>query len=296
MFVYVCWGTVLLLMLLRWVFAIHFKVFVYSDKVWELLFAVLMPLPGILILLRSRTKKIVYDKPRARHAVLGFAFFTTLLMIVFSQNFMSSYFAKLQEVNRVEDIARYPRVRFYRIKQYQLALGGTGTYIDVSYSSSYKKGEKRRQGETNKKLNYAAYVVTPMMGDTTQFNYFKAPKYWLGLDFAQRFDYNIPEQEKELRFRELNSYGEQQAAEFKYERPDHFENYPQSYDEKSYKHAIGYKVNRVPEDYMVLRPVYRRFEDRTGNTLFMVFAVFGIGSVLFALLLTGGDFVTQDPV
>lgn len=70
-FIYVCWGTTLLLMLLRWLFAIEFPVLDYADRTWEETFAVVMPWPGILVFLLKHVWSLEFRRANGRFGIRG---------------------------------------------------------------------------------------------------------------------------------------------------------------------------------------------------------------------------------
>jgi len=283
MFAYVCWVTTLLLVMLRWVFAIHFKIFDFSDKFWEIWMPFLAPVPGVLLVLPIKTKAIVYRNKKYKRGLPMISYMVIVAMLVISQKFTTAYFGELRQVKTVNEIDRHPLVKYYKIEYYVLPQRWMGRFVKVSTS-----------GRGRMRLNFDGYAIFPMLSDTSIVDLQKPAKYWYGFHINQRYSNTISEAHKKEYYTHFVQYFLTQAHASAYQKPDHFENLNAGDHQSFYLKSVSDKFYTIPEDAVVLSPVYETYDERTGNLLLWVFGAFGIGTILLAIQLTEGEFYTKE--
>jgi len=279
-FIYVCWGTTLLLMLLRWLFSIKFQLLGYTDRTWEVTFAVVMPWPGMLIFLLKRVWALEFRRANGRFGIIFFTFWTLFAMIMSSQTFISTYVGKLLVVDELSAIAKSKPVRYYHIKNYELDRQHAGLV------STCEKSGKRRK---HQRLNFSVYVSVPLVMDSAAMGRHRS-RYFYAVKFSKSLPINENEGfMKTVRLKEYVAVCLKEIEDRILEKPDHFEYVPDDPQDYQYQRAVAENIYLEQRaEGVILHPIFESYEQRTGITLLVTCCAFGIGSLLLGLMLLSG--------
>lgn len=273
-------GSVITLLLFRWIFAIQFKLIDIKEEIWEIWIPMILPWLTILILLRPRLRILAFKK-EADNRRFFFQIISWIAMampLVFSQTYLTTAVGKLENLYRIEDIGKKPDSRYYKVQQFKVATYFGCSYVDV-----------RTSGKHNNYLNFDVFFTAPIMTDTS-IRFTDIPLAWYGVKYMKQISNRISDAEKESAYRAFIAECLQKIENYTYSVPDHFENIPTSDDRKNFLKAIEQKINRTPDrNLRILIPANEPYAARNGNKLLWLFSSFviGLAVLLFSLIWPG---------
>lgn len=196
------------------------------------------------------------------------------VMLFVSQAYLTIATGSLKELSSITEIGRTADARYYKIKAFSVAPYYGGTYAKVHKSGKY--------GED---LNFDIYFVTPIVQDVSE-KISGTPKTWYAVSFSKRTSNWIGKAEKEKRYRVFYYESLAKMNKYDFHALDHFERIPASNEKDNYLKAIQSRVQQsAVNDFIVLKPIQNRYEDRNGNKLAWIFGSFGIGLAVLLLAL-----------
>lgn len=280
-FLAVTFGTVFGLALLRWLLCIQFSLLDIKEEIWVLWIPLIFPWIPITIWLRQRfriltVKKGDADKARFFFQIISWGVMTVMLLV--SQNYLTTSTGKLETLSNIKDIDDIEKVRYYKLTNFSVDKHFSGAYTDF-----------RTSGKYNQHLNFDIYFVTPFVADTTQ-HIPDIPKHWYGIKYKEQISNRISKEEKERKYKEFYDECNQKMNNYNFHSLDHFERKPKSDDRINFLKAIEARTEQpTDESFIVLEPVQETYESRNGNKFAWIFGSFGIGFgvLLFSLLFPG---------
>lgn len=274
-FAAICWGPLLLLVLLRYIFEIRFKVFALDENIWEVVLAIIIPLPGLIFVFLPAIRKFKFQE-RTRNGAFAFFLFawvTSGLMITASQGYLTTYFAELRAVSTVDDIVKYPPARYYKIKDFKMGTYAGAQVLDVSLST-----RKR----FTRSINLNIYMVVPILGNQTA----DKVSCFYAVNFSKRIKFsNGTEVDRFKIGAAFRAESEKRILNYPFQQVDHFEYTPNAVNESRYRKAVerGYSVGN--KRVLVLRPVLDSYAERTSIYMPGMLIAFILGSFIMCLCL-----------
>lgn len=200
-------------------------------------------------------------------------------MLFFSQAYLTTETGSLKELSTVEEIEKTVKTRYYKLENFSVAPYYGGTYAEV-----------RKSGRYGDDLNFYIYFVTPIVSDSAE-KIGGIPKIWYAVNFSKRTSNWTSKVEKEKRYRIFYNECLAKMNEYDFHSLDHFERIPTSKNKENYIKAIQSRVQQpTVKDFIVLRPIQERYEDRNGNKLAWILCSFSIGLAVLLLALARPGF------
>lgn len=173
-FVSVMTGVIVAYSFLNWLFILGANKFVFN-LVWvETWFPILVAacIARFWVIPKLRNINFIIDRHKNLLVPL-IAFFILAVTLHFSQIWVESYYAKIQHLNRINEVNLEPKRRFYEITH--------GYYIDKALISYYNHEYKccGRQPEHFSEI----YVVYPIYKEKNEIKHDVEPTAWLGVLF-----------------------------------------------------------------------------------------------------------------
>lgn len=173
-FVGVMTGIIIAYGFLNWLFIVRVNRFAFN-LVWvETWIPILVAacIARFWVIPKLRNTNFIIDRHKNRLVPLV-AFFILAVTLHFSQIWVESYYAKIQRLNRIDEVNLEPKRRFYEITQ--------GYYIDKTLISYYNHEYKccGRQPEHFSEI----YVVYPIYKEKNEIKHDAEPTAWLGVLF-----------------------------------------------------------------------------------------------------------------
>jgi len=279
-FLIVVFATVIGLAFLRWLFCIQFSILDIKEEIWKLWIPLIFPWIPITLWLRQRFRVLTFkgdtDKGRFFFQIISWGVMTAMLFV--SQAYLTTATGKLQPLSTINDIDKFEKSRYYKLKDFAIANYFGGTHTDF-----------RTSGKHNQYLNFDVFFVNPILSDTSeQIN--RTPKYWYGVKFKEQISNKISDAEKEAKYKMFYDDCVTKMNKYEFHSLDHFERTPTSDDRNNFLKAIEARINETTdESFVVLEPIKQSYESRNGNKFAWIFGSFGIGFsvLLFALLFPG---------
>lgn len=273
-------GSVVGLLLIRWIFCIHFSVIDIKEEVWELWLPLIFPWIPISLWLRQRFRVLAFKKEedKRRFFFQFISWFAIATPLCISQAYLTTAAGKLQQIDNIAQIEKREKARYYKIGHFAVAPYYGGSYTDF-----------RTSGRYNENLNIDVYFVAPILSDTSE-KITGMPRYWYGVKYGKQINNKLSNEEKEKIYAKYYEECVQKMNAYDFYSLDHFERTPTSDHRENFLKAVQERTEQPAGDnIIILQPVTARFEDRNGHKLAWIFRSFaiGLGVLLFSLIWPG---------
>lgn len=245
------------------------------EEVAEFYLPAILPWVLLLTILRKRTGLLIDSRGNDKPA-FGIRVFAWLVMFgtsVIAQGYMKEATGKLADVEDVTHIDVARPVMYYKLKHY---------WADWMHPGIYASNEV--SGKHNEDLNFYVHEVMPLYASDTTTTDTAHIIAWLGIRYSKRISNSGTEEEKEKQWR---AFAEETEAAMNKDSAHAFvylKRIGNNEQRKKYELAIAEKYGAG--EHLILEPINKPFENRTGDKVFWIFVVFAGGSAfLFIFLL-----------
>ena len=279
-------GNVIGLGLFRWLFSIQFQIININEEVWDFIIPIALPLITILIWLRPRFRILTFkDNSNGRFGFQLISLFALIPVMMISQAYLSSATGKLVHLFSVDQINSIDKARYYKLDKFAVATHFGGAYTDF-----------RTSGKYNQHLNFDIYFVTPILLDSVK-QLQSIPQFWYGVKYTKEISNRKSAKEKEEIYNAFYEESLSKMIKYPFYFLDHFERTPKSNDFKNYLRAIESSIKQnASSDFIILEPVFGKYEDRNGNKLPWIFGSFAIGLIIFLFALIWPNYSENERV
>ena len=185
---------------------------------------------------------------------------------VFAQYYLTAETGRLIHVEKAEMIASVPRGEYY-----------TAGSVCVDRNNPVVTERNELSGRSNQYLDFKLYVLTPVCGPA-------AGRAWIALTFTDQIDSNASDEAKQAKYKAFAQHAQEQFDAFDFGRAQYFEALGRTTDRRIYEKALSeHGVSQVAP--VILIPHDEAFENRAGDTLNWAIWSFGVGAVVFLLLI-----------
>lgn len=280
-FLYVTIGTIAVLSLIRYFFAIEFPILDFKREVWQFWIPMAVPLIPITIWLRPKLRILIFkdstDNRRFLFQII--AWIMTSVSSIVAQSYLTTGTGKLIEVSTVQELDQKEAAQYYRIKSFETLPSKGGAYASF-----------RASGKYNQYLDIDLYYVSPIAKDRNDTRTIKEYKYWYGVSFHKQVSNRLSPAAKEREYETFAKACDLKMNHYAYHNLTYFERLPNTEDRDNYLQAVinatGTENN---ENISILEPSHEPFENRNGNKLAWIFGSYAIGVTIFLLLLLWPD-------
>ena len=260
---------------LNWLIFIELELF--SLKGVILKFGLPFALPWIPVLIWLRPK-IRILKLTGGNGNLPFLYqFVAALAIgvptIVAQEYIETASGELTEIQNIKEINIQNETKYYKITDYYIDKIniGANTTFDVS-------------GKNNDRFNMHIYIAMPIfesINDTIN----RTCLAWYGKEYSESISNRLEENEKEEKYQE---FADQSQIDFDNFNPSQFiylDRIGNTDDRDGLIEASKKSSKYDPTYQTILLPVNESFENRNGNKFEWIFGAFGIGAIIFLIML-----------
>ena len=262
-------GTILFYGLFRWVFDVKLDILNINVDILDFWVSILLPWVPILIWIRPRLKVLKHREGSRLDNYMTIRWFMSLVIFVpllNSQEYIVQAGYDLIEINSVEQVSDFPNEKYFHLNNF---------ILDTDQSASYTV--ERTSGKANQHLNYSSYTAIPFKGGDNVF---------LGFHYAESLSNRLSEHEKNALYGGFLNNADRALKTASFYSAQYFERVPNSRDLKAYLNAVEtMATNPQVNQAIILKPVYKSFEKRSGNKVDWILGTFAAGVVFIFILL-----------
>ena len=233
---------------------------------------VLMWIP-LLIWLQPGTKLLKFKKDSGFFGYLIFAAIAISIPTFIAQSYLISATGKLTHLDSISDIEKSEHTKYYTLNRF---------FIDKEDIAVRKTATVTGKNRTD--YNMQIYIVMPLIDhfpDTVMWEC----SYWLGEKYSKTIGNHRSPEEKAASFKEFYEVSMKKFDSTDFTRFSYLEVLGNTRDHDEFNYAVNKSHLIKYKDPVVFQADFGPFEDRNGNKLAWIFGSFGIGSLVFFLLL-----------
>ena len=262
-------GTILSYGLFRWVFDVKLGILQIDVEILDFWMSILLSWVPILLWIRPRLKVLKHRK-RSRldnyWTIQRFMSLVIFLPLLNSQEYIVQAGYDLIEVDSVEQMSDFPNEKYFRLNNF---------ILDTDHSVSYTVA--RTSGRANQYLDYNSYTAIPFKGVDHTF---------LGFFYAESFSNRLSDHEKNTLYRGFLNNADQALSTSSFYTAQYFERVLNSRELKGYLNALETTATKTQVNQsIILKPVYKSFEQRYGNKVDWILGTFAAGLLFIFILL-----------
>lgn len=270
-FILIAFGTVLSVLLFRWIFSINSNILVVREEVYAVWIPLVFPLIPLILFFLKKAKTIVFNIPGdGTWLFLVIAWLAIVGMLIMSNEYLEKKTGNLIQVGSVDDL---PELNAHYVRFDTLKVNG-------NLGSSYSKATVSGRGGTTYNIDiYFTYLVSSNNKEI-------ADTYWYGSKYNKRISNKLSDEEKSREFQRFYAYAQEHILSIDFPRAHYYEILPYSNERENYLMSV-YKIDSFDtKSPVILVPMEGEFNDRTGNTLTWFF-VFFAGGIIVLLIIIG---------
>jgi rhomboid protease GluP len=259
----------------HWLFLIQLQLIDLKEFIVNIGIPLALPSLPILLFLRPRLKLLNLKTKKGS----WIDFYTMILWLILSvpniiaQNYMEKASGKLTELNNIHSIKDYAPSKYYSLKKYYVDKEHIGVYPSVDVS-----------GKHNEDLNMRLHIVLPILdstADTIQSNCVA----WLGLSYSEQISNRLEEKEKEEKYEAFTQHAQDDFDQKDVQEFIYLERVGNTDDGDNFKEAIKKSSKFKGAQAAVFEAINEPFEQRLGNGFTWLWASFGIGALLWLIMI-----------
>ncbi len=228
----------------------------------------------IMILLRRNLRLLNIGNDRGP---MFYQFITVALIFVptlMTQNYIEAKNSHLIEINSPYEISQASNIDCFKISDFN---------INKKFAGAHRAS--RTSGRHNENLDFTVYFVVPLIDNTKQVE-IENHKYWYGIKFSERTSNHANSERKNARWRAFYEESIHQYENFQFSEFEYLQGLSYSDDRDGYVEAIKARQPYIDvENLVILEPVHKPFLDKSANKFGWIFGSFGIGAVVFLLMI-----------
>ena len=261
--------TILSYNLLRWGLDVKLGVLPLKEDLLD--FWIPFALPSIVVFAVMRRRICILSVSGSNDSghflykfVMAMAIFLPLLI---SQNFIVANSFDLKQVQSTSEVVGMEKERCFEIESIKINEDTLATFATVRVS-----------GRLNENLNFYLYITQPFEQDNAPI--------WHGVVYSKNLSNKISDDQKQLHFQSFRSYSARKYLEYDFQGVSYFEKLSYSDDRDGFIRAIQQDYPELnAEQQIFLVPRRESFADRQDGDMFWIFASYGIGLLILALMI-----------
>ena len=284
-FLWIDIGCIVIYTFLNWLLFIYWQTGPVKEEIRNLWIPFCLPWIPLVIWLRPRLRILKFNE-KAKSPVFGtilLAGIAILAPLLIAQAYLETATGKLTHVNKMEEIGDRASTKYYTVDNF---------FIDTTFTGSWFT--RTVTGKYNNSLDLDLYIVCPVYSDSGQVSpggpggvKIAAPHAWIVSKFYRQISNRSDADVKREKIRTFYNgawvdFRQQPLSGFTY-----FERIGYSDDYSLYQLALGrlLRDNVSGTRTIFLKPRTEAFAERNGHKLAWIFGAFGIGTILFWLML-----------
>lgn len=260
---------------LNWLLFIKLHAFNPNEDIVNIWIPFALPWIPILIWLRPRIKLLNLKRKKADlpGLYIFIAGFAIIAPIIIAQSYLQKATGKLTKLDNITQIDKQEATKYYALKTF---------YIDKLHIGVQNKFDV--SGKHNEHFNMNLFVVLPIFStpaDTLNSNCLA----WYGVKYHEQISNRLGEKEKQEKFQKFASESQENFDNRDFNQFIYLDRIGNTDDHKGYIDAIKNSKRISSNSTTILIPVNEPFESRNGNKLGWIFGAFGIGALVWLIMI-----------
>lgn len=261
--------------LLNWIVFKKLQVFSLNEDIVNMWVPFALPWIPIYIWLRRRIKLLNLKRKKGDLPFLYIliAVFAIAIPTIVAQSYLQTASGVLTKLDNISQIEKQDVTKYYSLKGFYVDKNNIGVQSSIDVS-----------GKNNEYFNMNLFIALPILNssaDTSSTNCLA----WYGVKYHEQISNRLDKNEKEERFQKFanqsqSDFDKKDVSQFIY-----FDRIGNIDDHKGYISAIKNDKKYTSNSTIVLIPVNEPFEARNGNKFAWIFGAFGIGAVIWLIML-----------
>jgi hypothetical protein len=272
-FIAIIVGFVLFYSFLNWAIIIRGNFFVLKKDIVNLWLPVGLSLIPVLIWVRPRIKLLQFKNARTSTAYTMLAWLAVMAPTIITQHYLETATGKLTALNNITEFNNATATKYYSLKNY---------YVDkahVSVSATFTVS-----GMHDETLLYSIFATMPLHENASD-TISKKCNYWLCEKYSKSISNLLSDGEKREKYVAFANEIQREFDTTKFEKFVYLERLLNTDDQESYNASVD-KNKFFSSDQPIVFVAYQNaFEERNGKMFLWIFTSFGMGALLFLILL-----------
>src|ERR1043165_1243876 len=260
--------------LLNWLLVIRLQLVSVDEIITQFALPAIIPAIPYFLYFRTRLRLLNLRTEKRDLSDLYAAILWIALTVptIVAQTYIEKATGKLTAVTSVDEIRKKESTKYYTLKNVYLDKQAAGATSDFDVSGRY-----------NEHFDMKLYVAIPLLkeaGTATD-----ESNVWLGEKFTKEISNRLEQDEKEKAFKEFAAESQKFFDEHDYSTFRYLERVGNSNDHELYVEAIKTSDStKATGNAIILKAINEPFEARLGNTLAWIFGSFGIGALVWLIM------------
>lgn len=260
---------------LNWLLIINLQLFSVKEIIVN--FGIPFGLPWIPILLYLRPRLKLLNLKTKKGSWIDFymiiLWFALSIPTIVAQSYLEKASGKLTQLDNINSIGKQEQTKYYTVKNFYIDKSNIG--VNPSFDVT---------GKHNEDFNMHLYVVLPILGSETDTSNSSCLA-WLGVEYSERISNRLEEKEKEEKYQ---AFAKQSQYDFDKKDVNQFiylDRVGNTDDGDGFKEAVKKCPKYKSNDTSVFLSINEPFEKRLGNTFAWIFGAFGIGALVWFIMI-----------
>lgn len=266
-------GFITVYTLLHWAIFIKADLFHLKEDVTKFWLPLSLPWIPILIWLRPRINLLHFKKEEGGFAHQMLIWLATAAPAIVAQEYMTTATGKLTALETITQFDHGAPTKYYTLKR---------CYVDKTNAGVVKTASV--SGRRNKDLKLLIYIALPVLNVVSDTANVEC-SYFIGKKYSKTVRKNLSEEEEEAVFESFEAQSQLDFDTSNFQQFVYLEKMAYSDDLEKFDQALRKSKYVRYKDPIVFTARQEPFENRNGKSLGWMFLSFGIGALLYLVIL-----------
>ncbi len=259
--------------LLHWLLFIKTDFIPLKEDTVNLWLPFLLPWIPVLIWLKPRIKLLRFKNDNGSFGYQLIASMAITFPTIIAQEYLATATGKLTQLENIRQFESKEATKYYSIKNYFIDKQNIG-----------KINTARVSGKHNETLNLLIYIALPLV--TNHADSIKGEcSFFIGKKYSKSISNRLSDEDKDKLFEAFTEESMDEFDRTNFHGFTYLEKLGRSYDHDEYDRALTYSSYVRYKDPVVFIAHNEPFENRNGSKLGWIFKSFGIGALVWFILL-----------
>ena len=232
-----------------------------------------LPFIPILIWLRPRIKLLKFKNEDASFVYQLLACIAIAIPTIIAQEYLKTATGELTKLKVISELSKTETTKYYTLQNFNIDKQHIAIQNTVSTS-----------GRNNERFNMLIYVVMPILENTSD-TINNPPQYWLGKIYSEQISNSLSDEKKKEKYKQLAERSQKEFEATDFHKFTYLETIGNTEDHNEYNKALEKAGQNLSKDNIIFEAKTTPFEERNGKKLPWIFGSFGIGSLIYFILL-----------
>ncbi|MDI3319731.1 hypothetical protein [Pinibacter soli] len=266
-------GFVLFYTFLNWALFVKGNFFSLKQDILNLWLPFGLSVIPVLIWVRPKIKLLRFKNDRASTGYSMVAWFAIIAPAIITQHYLETATGKLTALNNISQFNTATATKYYSLEK---------CYIDKAHASIHTTANV--SGKHDETLSYCVFVTIPLYENASD-TISKKCNFWLGENYKKSISNRLSSEEKREKYVAFAQEAQQKFDTTKFENFVYLERLLNTDDHEAFNAAVAKNKFFSSDQPVVFVAHQTAFKKRNGETLPWIFKSFGIGALVFLILL-----------